>query len=521
LRPLATVNALAVIALATSVAATALAATNGLAAPIIGYHEASDPVKTIGWACSTDGAAPVRIHLFAEFAGTRTLIATHLADERRDDVGEHCLGEAAHAFRFGDYAISATGAALYEASGSVAIRAMVETPAGLVDLPGTPRTVSFAPVGLHDQGLVAGRWRTDLDNPFEGTAATPLSLGECAFATPVSDGYASFSGGGDDPLTGCRYGRVVSAASHAAASEDAWPMRSFWAVVANVEEAFDNPRCADGPPGQSRPIRAPGTGALFGIAALPDVEGGDPGRRKMHLVLNSLGEGDCRANSYGVPYLSFGAQADRGNYGVLTYVNRPAARSTVRFSMTLMDIADRRADAFPSPPAGETRYSQAHLVIEALWGGRKRWLFVELLPDPRTKSNRPLLIDAHLRFNWHLANSFLYPGADYLFKSAEVLNRQCAPEGIAIRSLDRQATYADPATRARSRTDYSIDLSLLFGCLQRIGAWREAPMPAHAVPVTGIHFGIEQDDAFYREGLRTASRAPNAIWIAVDSVRLD
>ena len=32
------------------------------------------------------------------------------------------------------------------------------------------------------------------------------------------------------------------------------------------------------------------------------------------------------------------------------------------------------------------------------------------------------MIDVHVRFNWHLVNSFLYPGADYVFKSAAVMD---------------------------------------------------------------------------------------------------
>ncbi len=503
-------------------AGLALVAAESADGAIIGYHDSSDPVKTLGWACDSSNASPVRVNLYAESESGRTLIDSQLADKRRDDLQAVCPDGYAHAFRFSDYAIRSEGIALLSAAGPVTMHVAVETGRGLVDLPGTPRAVSFTPVGIHDDGLVRGRWRTDRDDPFEGTSAAPLLLGDCAFASPLSDGYPSFAGGGTDPVTGCRYGQIINAASNAASSEAVWLRDDFWVVVANRENAFDNAHCVSGPPGQSGPIGAPGSGKLFGVVSLPDAETGNFSRRKMHLVLNSRDDTDCRTNGYGIPYLSVGAQADRGNGGILTYLNAPGAKRLLTFGITLMDIADRRPDAFAQPAADARRYSQAHLLVEALWGSKKRWLFVELLPDARLGADgSPTGQDAHFRFNWHMVNSFINPGADYVFKSAAVLTAQCSEEGVSVPGMPRDATYVDPSTRARARTDYAIDLQRVFDCLNRLGAWGAEPMPAHPIPVTGVHFGIEQDDVLYRNGVATETRAPNAIWIAVDNVRLE
>jgi len=241
----------------------------------------------------------------------------------------------------------------------------------------------------------------------------------------------------------------------------------------------------------------------------------------MHLVLNSASSADCRARSYGIPHLSFGAQADRGNNGVLTYLNSAGAKTVLRFGMTLMDIADHRPDAFPQPDAVDTRSSQAQFVVEAVWGGRKRWLMVQVLPDPHIEAAMAGNVDTRVSFSWHLVNSFLYPGSDYSFKSAAVLSAQCAPEGVAVPTMNRNATYTDPATRSDSRREYSIDLQKAFACLDRLGTWGAESMPPHRIPVTGVHFGIGQDDVFYRNGVATDKRAANAIWIAVDGVRLE
>jgi hypothetical protein len=148
-------------------------------------------------------------------------------------------------------------------------------------------------------------------------------------------------------------------------------------------------------------------------------------------------------------------------------------------------------------------------------------MIVEVLPDPRNENAQTATIDTRVRFSWPLVNSFLYPGADYVYKSASILSAQCAAEGVVVPTMDRSATYVDPVTRGKARQDYAVDLQKAFACLDRLGAWGNEPMPAHPIPVTGVHFGIGQDDAFYRDGVATGQRSANAIWIAVDSVRLE
>jgi hypothetical protein len=506
--------------IASAGAAAVLLFCGSARAAIIGNHDLSDPVKTAGWVCATESVAPVRVHLYAETPSGLTLLDSQWADKRRDDLQSVC-GDVNHAFRFADYATTSDGVALYKMRLPVPMHVYFESPTGLQPVNGSPRSVSFLPVGIWDAKLKVGRWRTDFSNPDEGTAKAPLLTGECPFATPKSDGYFAFSGGGPDPLTRCRYGRTISPRSNAASSDGTWPASSFWAVVANVEAAIDNPLCVDGPPGQSKPIGPPGAGEVFGLVALPDVETGNPDRLKMHMVINSQNWTGCRSGSYGGPYLAFGAHAERGNNGVLTYLNMPGAATTLRFGMTLMDIANLRPQ-FHGVPQDAKRYSQGHVLIEIMWGGVKRSLFIELVPDVRAVSGTAEgSIDVHVRFNWHMVNSMLHPGADYLYKSGTVLSAQCRQDGVVIPVLDRAATYVNPETRDRSRRDYKINIQRVFNCLNRIGAWGDAPMPAHPVPVTSIMFGMEQDDRVYLNGAFIGVTSPNAQWIAIDSVRLE
>ena len=120
-----------------------------------------------------------------------------------------------------------------------------------------------------------------------------------------------------------------------------------------------------------------------------------------------------------------------------------------------------------------------------------------------------------------MVDSFIYPGADYLYKSAALLSAQCTQERVFVTPQSPALTYLDPATRANSRVEYSIDLQKIFDCLDRLATWGAEPMPTHPVPITGIHFGIEMDDRLYRDGAFTGATAPNALWIALDDLRLE
>ena len=103
---------------------SAFAVTSASAA-ILGFHDISDPLKTLGWACSTTDATPVRVHLYAEVDGALKLLDTQLADKRRDDLAAVC-GGTTHAFRFSDYARTPEGIALYGNTGPVRIHVFVE-----------------------------------------------------------------------------------------------------------------------------------------------------------------------------------------------------------------------------------------------------------------------------------------------------------------------------------------------------------------------------------------------------------
>jgi hypothetical protein len=229
--------------------------------------------------------------------------------------------------------------------------------------------------------------------------------------------------------------------------------------------------------------------ASFGLLAARQ-RAGRPDRMKMHMVLNStIGTTAAAAATAAVPGV-FGARR-QGQQRRADVPQPSGAPATLRFGMTLMDSAGEHPELHGAP-AGAKRYSQAHVLIEAMWGGVRRWVFVELVPDVREVAGTAEgSVDVHVRFNWHMVDSLLYPGADYLYKSGTVLTAQCEADGLAIPVLDKAATWVNPATRAAARRDYSIDLQRSPVSTPR--RWGAAYRGIH--PVTAVVFALEMDVA--------------------------
>ena len=146
----------------------------------------------------------------------------------------------------------------------------------------------------------------------------------------------------------------------------------------------------------------------------------------------------------------------------------------------------------------------------------------------------------HLVFAGSRVNDFerRLQGASYLEILAEGggiistarATRKATPAALkatARRNLERMSILG--ATTVEVKTGYGLDLETELKMLEVAAELdQEMPvtivptfMPAHAIPITGIHFGIGQDDVFYRNGAATAARSSNAIWVAVDGVRLE
>ncbi len=471
------------------IAALCAAASPALSAAVTGYHDGTNASATWGWACdAATPAAHLTVVIKAYVNGSFGAIGAVVADRWREDVADAAVcggtSNGNHGFVFTDYPPSLVDGQAHD------LYAFAQLEGGALQLLGvSPLNLSLVPLGLWDQGLVNGRWRTDYFASAHGTAASPLQLdrdlaGGCWLAVPpVVPGGASPAG------SGCLVAPTSYDVSNAASSDGRFDDAQFWVITANSEPAY-RPAPGDGPPNQTDPVSAPG-GGLYAVVTLPDAEGGVPSRRKAHLIINK--NADPHVAAQRGPFLSYGLQSDWGNgHGAVTVLRAPGAPKTLAFAATLFDI---------SPD--QSHVNAAYLIVEAQWGGVKRWAYISLLDRHNT-------VNARASFNWNILGGLWFPGADIMFRDADDLNTTCRTRVPGWTPLPAMLTPAQTYVNsgAAARRSYLVDLELLFGCLSPDFL---SPMPASGpIQITGVHFAIEQD-----------FHAGNFTWVAFDSVALN
>ena len=441
-------------------------------AVVRGSQERTDWSVIQGWAC--DDAPPssegTRVYLFTTVNGFWTQIGNATADRYRADIGRTgaCTGGAYHGFVFTDLPQSLVNGEVHFVHAYAYSRAT-----GMVLLANSPQVLESAPRGLWDDSLVNGRWRTDYPSNRLGTVEEPISMdkdasGKCFLWTApeylmAGASFESYRG----PSHECLTSPDTYERSNAASSESTHVTDNFWVVTVNVEQAYDAAsECISGPPNQSVPISAPGTG-LVSLVALPDVASGAPTRKKAHLILNTSYD-NCRK----IPFLSYGLHSGFGNGGnapiaVLRDRQQP---TELRFAATLLEMAP-----------GQDFQNAAYVFVEAIWGGRKRWAYIYLLGR-----NLSANLDRQ-RFNWNIRESVWFPGADIVYREIAQLNSECAWTAGWM-------PLAPPLASIGERRTYAIDLESLFACLGS-SRFSEPIPPSGPIPVTGIHFAIEQGPA--------------------------
>lgn len=252
----------------------------------------------------------------------------------------------------------------------------------------------------------------------------------------------------------------------------------YWTVHANDEPSFD--QCNPGPPGLSHAIRSIGdpTAALFRIGFDHSASGGP----LVKLMLDVGGKDYYCANAgalqYSIPFLSWGAQSNRGNGGPVGYIGRDySPRGTINFDAWIDDYA-----AFSCKTGTETICNASSVGVHAgvyaiaSWGGSARMLFVELygIGSEDTSVGPP----AAERWNWPVADSMFYPGADVVETAAGgQLSGYC---GIDIPRLGSVG----------QRIHYRLDFGPLFRCASDHGLF-SSPMPAGDIALDGVHWFIE------------------------------
>ena len=272
------------------------------------------------------------------------------------------------------------------------------------------------------------------------------------------------------------------------------PGSNYWVIVANEEPSFD--QCREGPPGLSHKIVDPINQAyvpnLFKVAMehvpapvwwLPM-----PSKKRAHLIINAS-DHDFYCSKKGkyettLPFLSLGAQQGKGNNGPVAVINRSTSVSTrdvLRFRSQIWDyqpmgcLSGTGKNCNPNGTG-----AHAGLFFLAEWGGKKRVLFLDFFGDGAADYRPFAPIDRV--WNWPVANSFMFPGADLAYLVA-------GTSSVCGLNVPRLAAGSGSPANGPAQT-YSIDLSRLFKCASDQGLFR-TPMPNGNIDVTGVHWFLE------------------------------
>jgi hypothetical protein len=379
-------------------------------------------------------------------------------------------------------------------------------------------------VGYIESGMPASRtWRTDYDNntltqpslvscvwPFHGanqrvwTSPVP----QHPFSRPVIGGGGTPGGAYLDASTGTiiagSYGNIGfnspnifcinypataelpppwsasnSAAGNASgfmwppgvASQPQWPTANYWVVHTNNEISYqlvDQPgtgwKASSGPPSQSEPV----TGGLYSVSTAVNAVSNINGDFKLNI------DNANTAHKGKLPWLSVGAQMGRGVEGPLTFIDPTGAETFLEF-----DIQKTAAPVIPPPPA-KPDYHAINVLVEAIFGGAKRQIWITLQEE----------ISGRYQWNWNIAQSFFYPGADLnLFTPREILACGNLPTGTKVPDLATAPVGA--------RRSYSIPIRAIFTCLDSVSSlwpryWGISPIGfSRPMLISGIHVGIE------------------------------
>jgi hypothetical protein len=279
------------------------------------------------------------------------------------------------------------------------------------------------------------------------------------------------------------------------------PASQYWVVVANSDPSFD--QCNEGPPGLSHPIRDPiaDPGPSLYKVAMEDLPSG---ARRAHLIINATDHPfRCERPGYKqgphavIPFLSLGAHAGHGQAGAVTTMNRsqhPANRPQVRWTAWTLAHAPFGCDPAKGQEACVAEGVHAGFYGIASWDGVKRLVFVNLL------TTGDLVRDAQppsrAKWNWPLAESFYYPGAEIVMFNSAQLARLCEID------IPRQSLEV-------GHQEFSVDITGIFACASDQNLF-SSQMPRYAdIELDGFHWYLE------------AVGSTGALWIAVEDPRVD
>lgn len=328
---------------------------------------------------------------------------------------------------------------------------------------------------FHDEGFYSAVIRTDYDSQTEGQSTNPLTFtSPCLFPGQLC---------GTSPTT---YANTNSWKQNTSS----WPSSNFWVLSINNENAYDK-RCPinpdanivdicdghegdvivstqnPGPPNQSLPRSSPGYG-LMGFTAIKDSLPGEDFYRA-HIVMNGT---FTNPEFGGIPYLSVGADSNRGNGSTLGFMNLFWGPHNVKFNARLWDFK------LPTP-VSETQPATLAFYLVALseWGGKKRGVFLTLAHWGLEHSSSTTADAVQLKWNWPVQESFYHDGAEFAYLDSEDIYSLCRYSVPRLTTIGQEISY-------------NIDLEKIFSCADSLGGF-EDPMPTGVLDIEAVHWAVE------------------------------
>ena len=331
---------------------------------------------------------------------------------------------------------------------------------------------------FYDQGYEDAAYRTDFDSKTAGTSSNALNYdSSCLFTTFCGTGPAV----GDPDFW-------------YSSSSSVWDTGAdFWVLHVNNEPAWSNSSPAtgiDGVPGLVHEL-FPNTSPNWTKrpASFASITGSLVGETfyRAHLISRHLGASNSNDpnDSLGLPFISLGAQSNRGNNTDVGALNSSTRPDTVKFKARIWDF--REPDGGPDYDNGGLWFMM-YAITE--WGGKQRGVFLNLkhLGDD-TDWSTSIYTGLSRKWNWPIEESFFNPGVDWAFIDSEDLYYG----GIPFPPQTCLIFGAPQMTSTGVDYQFSINLDELFRCASARGLF-ESTMPSSTVlPIKGVHWATEMN----------------------------
>lgn len=211
---------------------------------------------------------------------------------------------------------------------------------------------------------------------------------------------------------------------------------------------------------------------------------------RAHLIVRHLGASHSNdANGAGgLPFVSIGAQKNRGHSSDIGALNSSTRPNTVKFKAKIFDFME------PDPVGSQTDGGLWFFLFAITeWGGKQRGIFINLkhLGD-ETDWSESMFDGSKFWWNWPIQESFYYPGVDWAYIDTEDFGGTYNWPYYAQRCL---ISSSDAPAMVSTGVDYQFELDLeeLFRCASARGLF-QSTMPQYTVlPIKGVHWGVEMN----------------------------